>query len=113
LSFSLSLSATTSTDRCTPCNPGNTPRLIAVLREIHLADYREIQHSWSFDGEPLELLWVLDATVDRLPKMAALFDELMVAMHFSATEFPLPTDAERQEPKPSGTLFSMGSESKK
>jgi hypothetical protein len=23
--------------------------------------------SWSFDGELLELLWVLDATVDRLP----------------------------------------------
>ena len=44
LSFSLSLSATTSTDRCTPCNPGNTSRLIAILREIHLADYRERQH---------------------------------------------------------------------
>ncbi len=63
--------------------------------------------SWSFDGELLELLWVLDATVDRLPKIAALFDELMAAEHFPATAFPMPTDAERQGPKPSLTLFPL------
>ena len=32
--------------------------------------------SWSFDGELLDLLWVLDATVDRLPSMGALLTEL-------------------------------------
>ncbi|MBW6504241.1 IS110 family transposase [bacterium] len=41
--LTLSLWATTSTERCTPYNPGNTSRLIAILREIHLADYRERQ----------------------------------------------------------------------
>ena len=61
--------------------------------------------SWSFDGELLELLWVLDATVDRLPKIAARFDELMAAEHFPATAFPMPTDVERRGPRPSGTLF--------
>jgi len=69
--------------------------------------------SWSFDGELLELLWVLDATVDRLPKLDVLLDELLAAEHFPAAAFPMPTDAERQEPKPCGTLFSMRSESEK
>jgi hypothetical protein len=63
--------------------------------------------SWQFDGELLELLWVLDATVDRLPVLANLFDELMSADHLPAAPFPTPTDAERQGPKPTLTLFPL------
>lgn len=62
--------------------------------------------SWSFDGELLELLWVLDATVDRLPKPDALLTELLAVEHLPATAFPSPADAERQVPRP-GTLFIM------
>jgi hypothetical protein len=60
--------------------------------------------SWSFDGELLELLWVLDATVDRLPKLDALMTELLATGHLPATAFPSPTDAERQGSRP-GTLL--------
>ncbi|MHB8781825.1 MAG: type ISP restriction/modification enzyme [Desulfobacteria bacterium] len=58
--------------------------------------------SWSFDGELLDLLWVLDATVDRLPKLDALLTGLLGAEHFQATAFPSPTDAERQGPAAGG-----------
>ena len=58
--------------------------------------------SWSFDGELLDLLWVLDATVDRLPKLDALLTGLLGADHFQATAFPSPTDAERQGPAAGG-----------
>jgi hypothetical protein len=61
--------------------------------------------TWSFDGELLELLWVLDATVDRLPKLDALMTELLATGHLLATAFPSPTDAERQGSRPSGALF--------
>jgi len=54
--------------------------------------------SWQFDKELLEFLWILDATVDRLPALAALFEKLMAAEHLPATAFPSPTDAERQGP---------------
>ena len=63
--------------------------------------------SWSFDGELLELLWVLDATVDRLPKLDALLTELLAVEHLPATAFPTPTDAERQGPKSNLTLFPL------
>ena len=55
--------------------------------------------SWQFDDELLELLWVLDATVDRLPMLAALFVELLAAEHFKAVDFPKPTLAEQKGPK--------------
>jgi hypothetical protein len=58
--------------------------------------------SWRFDGELLELLWVLDATVDRLPALAVLFEELMTADHLPATAFPVPSGEERQGPGAGG-----------
>jgi hypothetical protein len=58
--------------------------------------------SWQFDEELLQLLWVLDATVDRLPALGVLFEELLKADHFTASDFPAPTDAERQGPKTRG-----------
>lgn len=63
--------------------------------------------SWSFDGELLELLWVLDATIDRLPTLNTFFEQLLTIEHLPAAMFPTPTDAERQGPKPSLTLFPL------
>ena len=57
--------------------------------------------SWQFHEELLQLLWVLDATVDRLPSMGALLTELLAADHLLATEFPTPTVAERSISRPS------------
>lgn len=61
-----------------------------------LDDIRPI--SWTFDDELLQLLWVLDGTVDRWPALATLFEELMAAEHLPAAVFPSPTDAERRGP---------------
>jgi len=58
---------------------------------------------WQFDDELLQLLWVLDATVDRLPALGKLFEELMETEHSLADAFPTPTEAERQGPKTKGT----------
>jgi hypothetical protein len=54
---------------------------------------------WQFDQELLDLLWVLDATIDRLPKVNSLFEELMNSEHFLAADFPLPTTDEKMGPK--------------
>ena len=55
--------------------------------------------SWQFDDELLELLWLLDATVDRLPMLASLFEELLMAEHFKSEDFPKPTAVEQKGPK--------------
>jgi len=51
--------------------------------------------TWQFDNELLELLWVLDATVDLFPQLSSLFDEVLKSQLFVATDFPQPTQAER------------------
>lgn len=53
---------------------------------------------WQFDDELLELLWVLDATVDLLPEVTMIFDEVLASALFVAEDFPTPTDAERRGP---------------
>jgi len=88
---------------------GNRMKKRSGKKSSPLDEIRPI--SWSFDGELLELLWVLDATVDRLPKLDALLTELLAVEHLPATAFPSPTDAERQGSRPSGTLFPSHSES--
>lgn len=51
--------------------------------------------TWQFDNELLDLLWVLDATVDLFPQLSSLFDEVLKSQLFVATDFPQPTQAER------------------
>jgi len=51
--------------------------------------------TWQFDNELLELLWVLDATVDLFPQLSSLFDEVLKSQLFVATDFPQPTEMER------------------
>ncbi len=50
---------------------------------------------WEFDGELLELLWVLDATVDLLPQVASWLEEVLAGGTFLAGDFTQPTAAER------------------
>ncbi|MBD2138650.1 hypothetical protein H6F32_13880 [Anabaena sp. FACHB-1237] len=45
--------------------------------------------------ELLDLLWVLDATVDLYPKLSSLFDEVIKSELFAATDFPQPTELEK------------------
>lgn len=51
--------------------------------------------TWQFDGELLDLLWVLDATIDLFPQLSSLFDEVLKSQLFIASDFPQPTEAER------------------
>ncbi|MDH6074723.1 N-6 DNA methylase [Chrysosporum ovalisporum CS-1034] len=51
--------------------------------------------AWQFDGELLDLLWVLDATVDLYPSLSSLFAEVINSELFAATEFPQPTELEK------------------
>lgn len=51
--------------------------------------------TWQFDNELLDLLWVLDATVDLYPELSSLFDEVINSELFAATEFPQPTELEK------------------
>jgi len=50
---------------------------------------------WQFDSELLDLLWVLDATVDLFPQLSSLFDEVLQSELFIASDFPQPTQTER------------------
>jgi hypothetical protein len=47
----------------------------------------------------LYLLWVLDATVDLLPQVTELFQRVLNSDLFTATDFPMPGDAERRGPR--------------
>lgn len=51
---------------------------------------------WQFDEELLDLLWVLDATVDLLPSLAKMLDEILAGELFEVKDLPQPIDAERQ-----------------
>ncbi len=54
---------------------------------------------WEFDEELLDLLWVLDHTVDLLPDVTAVFEAILANELFTANDFPQPTDTERRGPK--------------
>ena len=55
--------------------------------------------TWQFDNELLDLLWVLDATVDLMPEVTATFEGVIKSDLFSAQDFPIPSDAERKGPQ--------------
>jgi len=49
--------------------------------------------------ELLELLWVLEATVEREPEFAPFLSEVVSSEVFAADELPEPTAAKREPPK--------------
>ena len=55
--------------------------------------------TWDFTEELLELLWVLERTIELQPHGTALLDEVCQSELFSATELPTPTAAERRAPR--------------
>ncbi len=57
--------------------------------------------TWSGEmtRELLQLLWVLEATVDRESEFAELLTEITASDTFAAGELPQPTEAERKPPK--------------
>jgi len=55
--------------------------------------------TWEFDEELLQLLWVLDATVDMLPEVGQTLGEVLAGPLCVAGDFPQPSDRERRGPK--------------
>ena len=49
-----------------------------------------------FDGELLNLLWVLDHTVDWQPVLAALLEKVVASELFMAAELPQPDETQRR-----------------
>ncbi len=65
--------------------------------------------TWQFDNELLDLLWVLDATIDLMPEVTAAFEGILGSDLFRAQDFPIPSDAERKGPQVGElTLFTHG-----
>jgi hypothetical protein len=67
-----------------------------------LDDIRPTQWPTEFTTELLELLWVLEATVEMFPELAANLDAIIESDLVAADDLPLPTDAERQPPDAGG-----------
>ncbi|MEB3160631.1 MAG: type ISP restriction/modification enzyme [Synechocystis sp.] len=51
--------------------------------------------NWQFDDELLDLLWVLDSTIDLYPELSTLFYTVLESSLFLASNFPQPTQLER------------------
>ena len=54
---------------------------------------------WDFTEELLELLWVLERTIELQPVGAGLLEEVCDSELFSAAELPTPSAAERRPPR--------------
>lgn len=54
--------------------------------------------TWTFDEELLDLLWVLEHTVARLPELEENLAAIVQGALFDAADFPEPTLAERKGP---------------
>ena len=63
--------------------------------------------SWQFDDELLDLLWVLDHSVDLLPDAALLLERVLAGTLIPASALPQPSEAERQGPKASGAPVNL------
>lgn len=58
--------------------------------------------------ELLELLWVLEHTIDALPQLDQLLDDLTSAPVVTGDDLPIPTDDERQPPDAPATPGTAG-----
>ena len=64
--------------------------------------------TWQFDEELLDVLWVLEATVELMPTVNKVLHQVLAGDVFEATDFPQPTEAERQGGKTALPLFENG-----
>ena len=62
--------------------------------------------SWTFDDELLDLLWLLDNTIDLLPEVNENFEHILQSDLFKAEDFPKPTVAEKHS-KTTLSLFDF------
>ena len=67
-----------------------------------LDDIRPEHWAPRMSDEFLELLWVLEATLDMEPELAAALDAVVASPCFKTDELPQPSDEERKPPKPAG-----------
>jgi hypothetical protein len=63
-----------------------------------LDEIRPEQWTAAMTQELLELLWVLEATVEMQPDLKTVFDAVLAGPTFRASDLPLPTAAEHQPP---------------
>ena len=71
----------------------------AGRRSSPLDEIRPTRWPAHFTRELLELLWTLEATVDRQPALADLLDSVVAGDCFVASELPEPDVQERQAPR--------------
>jgi hypothetical protein len=64
-----------------------------------LDDIRPERWTGAMTRELLELLWVLEATVEREPVLAELLTDITASEIFNAEELPEPTEDERKPPR--------------
>ena len=67
-------------------------------RSSPLDDIRPRQWSYAFTRELLELLWVLETTIDGYRQQIALFDRILKSRLFLAEQLPAVPEAMRQPP---------------
>ena len=70
----------------------------AGRRSSPLNEIRPERWTAELTEELLELLWVLEATVDLLPVLAANLEAIVRGPVFLGSELPVPSPAERQQP---------------
>ena len=68
-------------------------------RSSPLDEIRPERWTAQFTRELLELLWALEATVERQPALAQLLAEVVAGPCFAADELPKPSNWERQAPR--------------
>ena len=71
----------------------------AGRRSSPLDDIRPTRWTAQFTRELLELLWVLEATVERWPALAELLEAVVAGACFGADELPEPAAGEREAPR--------------
>ena len=66
-----------------------------------LDDIRPEGWTAELDQELLELLWVLEATVDLFPQLENCLNDIVASDLFTSDDLPKPSLAERKPPDPS------------
>ncbi|PTB99515.1 hypothetical protein C9993_02725 [Marinobacter sp. Z-F4-2] len=77
-----------------------------------LDDIRPEQWTGEMTQELMELIWLIEWTLNKTPELDSWLEEVLQSELFIATEIPTPTDEERKEPKiqrssSQGTLWSQ------
>ena len=63
-----------------------------------LDEIRPDRWTASMTQELLEVIWVIEATIDLFPELEALFNDIIAGQTFGTSELPQPTLEERRPP---------------